>query len=156
MGWVMPLAATVIAAGVLSPASASSLPDGGVTGAEVASVLQQAGYKAEITTDDGGDPLIKSASGGVNFSVYFYECHKTPRCGSIQFYAGFKKPGIGEAVISEWNRTTRFGKAYLDKDSDPRVEMDMDLQHGATTEAIANDIERWAGVLAHFTKNIGW
>jgi hypothetical protein len=135
---------------------AAPLPDGGVTSAEVAAILQRAGYKAEITKDQYGDPLVRSASSGVNFSVYFYTCQKTPRCTSIQFYAGFQKPGISDNRVAEWNRTTRFGKAYLDKDGDPRLEMDMDVQHGATTEAIANDLDRWVAVLAAFTKNIGW
>jgi hypothetical protein len=32
---------------------------------------------------------------------------------------------------------------------------DVDVEHGATTEAIANDMERWVTVLAEFTKYIG-
>jgi hypothetical protein len=156
MRWVIVAAALSLAVGVLSPVHAAPLPDGGVTAAEVAGILQHAGYKAETSKDQYGDPLIRSASSGVNFSVYFYTCHDTPRCTSIQFYSGFKKPGIAEARISEWNRTKRFGKAYLDKDGDPRLEMDMDVQHGANTEAIANDLDRWVAVLADFTKYIGW
>jgi len=150
------LVVVLLTVGVVVPVRAVPLPDGGVTAAEVVSILQKKGYKAEITKDKYGDPLIHSASGTLNFDVYFYACHDTPRCASIQFYAGFQKPGIAEGRISEWNRTTRFGKAYLDKDGDPRVEMDMDVQHGATSEAIANDLDRWVAVLAAFTKHIGW
>jgi Putative bacterial sensory transduction regulator len=150
------LVITLCLAGPVASALAAPLPDGGVTAPEVANVLQRAGYKAEVSTDKYGDPLIRSASSGVGFSVYFYTCHKTPRCTGIQFYAGFKKPGIAETQVSEWNRTTRFGKAYLDKDGDPNLEMDMDVEHGATSEAIANDLDRWVAVLAAFTKHIGW
>ena len=141
---------------VASPVMGRSLPDGGVTAQEVASVLQEKGYKAQVTKDKDGDPLIRSATGGNDFLVLYYECKGKPRCGSIQFYAGFKKQGISPARIAEWNATKRFGRAYLDADSDPRVEMDVDVEHGATTEAIANDMERWATVMTEFTKFIGW
>ncbi len=137
-------------------AQARSLPDGGVTGQEVTNVLQQKGYKAQLTTDKQGDPLIRSASGGIDFLVLYYECKGKPRCASIQFYAGFKKQGITPQQINEWNANNRFGRAYLDKEFDPRVEMDVDVEHGATTEAIDNDIERWVSVLAAFAKFIDW
>jgi hypothetical protein len=150
------LLALLLACGGAASARAMALPDGGVTAAEVTAILQQRGYPATSSTDQVGDPLLKSTSKGVNFSVYFYTCNKSPRCTSIQFYAGFKKPGISASQIGEWNRTTRFGKAYLDKDGDPNVEMDMDVEHGATTEAIANDLDRWIAVLGAFTKKIGW
>jgi len=141
---------------VASPVLGKSLPDGGVTAQEVASVLQEKGYKAQVTKDKDGDPLIRSAAGGNDFLILYYECKRRPRCASIQFYAGFKKQGISPERIAEWNSTKRFGRAYLDSDSDPRVEMDVDVEHGATTEAIANDMERWSTVLAEFTKFIGW
>jgi putative sensory transduction regulator len=156
MRWVTVAAALSLAVGVLSPGSAAPLPGGGVIASEVAGVLQHAGYKAEITMDKDGDPLIHSASGSTKFDVYFYTCHDTPRCTAIQFYSGFTKPGIAERQISEWNRTKRFGKAYLDKDGDTRLEMDMDVRHGANTEAIANDLNRWVAVLTDFTKYIDW
>ena len=58
------------------------------------------------------------------------------------------------AQVAEWNRTKRFGRVYLDRDSDPWIEMDMDVEHGATTEAMANDLTRWALVLTEFRKFI--
>jgi hypothetical protein len=141
---------------IASPALGRPLPDGGVTAEEVASVLHQKGYKAQVTTDDSGDPMVRSASSGVDFLVVYYECNHKPRCASIQFYAGFKKPGITPAQIAEWNATKRFGRAYLDDLSDPRVEMDVDVEHGTTTEAIGNAVERWVSVLTEFTKFIAW
>ncbi len=58
--------------------------------------------------------------------------------------------------ILDWNRDKRFGRAYLDKAGDPWVEMDMDVEHGATTEAIANDLERWKAVIQEFRTYIGF
>jgi hypothetical protein len=135
----------------LAPSAlAAPIPDGGVTAAEVSAALQAKGFQAEVTADKQGDPLIRSASGGSRFGVYFYDCHGSPRCGSIQFSAAFSGKGMDLGKIAEWNRTKRFGRAYIDDDSDPWVEMDMDVEHGATTDALTNDLERWVAVMGKF------
>lgn len=141
----------------LSPAAASAgmLPDGGVTASEVAKALQDKGYRAEVTTGSDGDPLIKSAADGTNFRILFYSCSKAQRCASIQFVAAFDlDDGMKLSKINSWNQNKRFGRAYLDDDMDPFVEMDVDFEHGATSEAIANNIDTWAAVLPAFKSYI--
>jgi len=137
-------------------AAAGPLPDGGVTVQEVARSLQDMGFQTEITTDRDGDPLIKSLLEGAKFSVYFYECDGKPRCKSIQYAAGFAMNGKFQAAqAAQWNRTKRFGRVYQDDEKDPWVEMDVDVEHGATTEALTNDVDRWKVVLNEFRKYIG-
>ena len=80
-----------------APVMARSLPDGGITSQELANILQEKGYKAQVTKDKDGDPMVRSASGGVDFLILYYECKGRQRCPSIQFYAGFKKKGITPA-----------------------------------------------------------
>jgi hypothetical protein len=143
---------------MLWPASrvqAAALPDGGITAQEMADRLRAAGFPAEQSTDRDGDPLLKSAYEGTRFSIYFYECDHGSRCKSIQFAAGWEKVGTTQQRIAEWNRTKRFGRAYLDRTNDPWVEMDVDLEHGATIEAVANDIDRWRAVLRDYRKFLG-
>lgn len=145
--------AAAIATAALTPAAASAgiLPDGGVTSAEVAKALQDKGYRAEVTKGTDGDPLIKSAADGTNFRILFYSCNKAPRCASIQFVAAFDlDEGLKLSKINAWNSTKRFGRAYLDDEMDPFVEMDIDFEHGATSEAIANNVDTWAAVLPAF------
>jgi len=137
-----------------SGAMAAPLPDGGVTALEVAGVMQARNLPTEITTDKDGDPLIRSSSKNLKFGVYFYGCRGKPRCDSIQFSAGFSVKNVAPASIGQWNRTKRFGRAYLDDDFEPWVEMDMDLEHGATTEALGNNFDRWTGVIGEFNKFI--
>ena len=137
-------------------AAAGPLPDGGITVQEVARSLQDKGFQTQITTDKDGDPLIKTALEGAKFSVYFYECGGKPRCKSIQFAAGFAMNGsFAASKVAEWNRTKRFGRVYQDNENDPWVEMDMDMEHGATTDAMTNNIDRWVVVLNEFRKYIG-
>ena len=135
---------------------AGSLPDGGITVQEVARSMQAKGFQTDITTDRDGDPLIKSMLEGAKFSVYFYECGGKPRCKSIQFAAGFAMNGrLDSSKVADWNRTKRFGRVYQDNENDPWVEMDMDIEHGATTEAMTNNIDRWVVVMNEFRKYIG-
>lgn len=131
-------------------AQAAMLPDGGVTAQEVARALQAKGYRAELDRDAAGDPMIRSALDGSNFQILFYDCEKG-RCVSIQFVTAFElEKDLTFSKINEWNRTKRFGRAYLDEEMDPFVEMDLDLEHGATSEAIENNIDTWAAVLPAF------
>jgi hypothetical protein len=140
------------AAVATAPAALNPLPDGGVTAAEMVNILQDKGYRAKLSKDEEGDPKIESATQGYNFSVYFYGCQKAPRCSSIQFYAGWHiAAGFKIEDANTWNRSKRFGRAYVDKEHDPNVEMDVDVEHGATSEAIANDLDTWDLVVANFS-----
>ena len=125
-------AAAAIAMGLASEARARPIPDGGVTPDEVARVMQNRGFRAEITTTEDGRPLIKSTSGGYRFGVYFYGC-KQDRCPTIQFASAFDMAdGLSLKRINAWNRSSRFGRAYLDDESDPFVEMDVDVENTAS------------------------
>ena len=133
-----------------TPAAARPIPDGGVTPRDVAEVLQAEGYKAEMGVDGVGDPKITSGAEGKTFVVLFYGC-KEGRCVAYQMHAGFDvstSPGL--AKINEWNTKNRFGRAFLDGDNDPIVEMDMDTERGYTTEAISNNLATWLAVLSKF------
>jgi len=44
----------------------------------------------------------------------------------------------------------RFGRAYLDDEMNPILEMDVDLELGATTEPLESVIGTWAAVVPAF------
>lgn len=139
----------------LAPAAwAGPLTDGGVTADDVAQVMAAQGLKTEVTTDKDGDPLIRTSYKGTKYGVFFYGCNAKSRCNSIQFSAGFSVKSIDAEKAGQWNRTKRFGRVYLDDDLEPWIEMDMDVERGATTEALANNFDRWNGVIAEFNKFI--
>jgi hypothetical protein len=154
-----PLFAVLLAAAGLfaPPLAARPITDGGITAPEVAQVLQDKGYKAEVGTDSGGDPMVKSATDGSNFTVFFYGCNHGPRCSAIQFHAGFHlDKGMTTEKINEWNRANRFGRGFIDDEHDPNVEMDLDVEHGFLSEGLANNVDTWAAVLPAFKKFIGF
>ncbi len=148
---VICVSAVAAALMLATPALAGPIPDGGVTAAEVAAVMLSKGFKAEITKDSDGDPMIISGVDGTTFRVLFYGCKPTKRCMAIQFASGFDlKTGLSLQQINNWNRNNRFGRGYLDDDMDPIVHMDVDLEHGATTEAVANVLATWSSVVPAF------
>jgi putative sensory transduction regulator len=128
--------------------------------ASIAAALQAEGYAAKVEKGSDGDPVIRSQSSGSNFSVLFYNCNNGKNCATVQFYAGYKVEA-GKAPsfeqINEWNKTNRFGRAYLDNSNDPVIEMDVDLDDGGMSRALFIDnLQFWTAVMARFEKHIGW
>ena len=124
----------------------------------VVKAMQARGFVAELTTDRTGDPMIRSASSGTGFQVLFYNCTEHKECATIQFHAGFDlKTSPSLAAVNEWNRTQRFGRAFLDKENDPILQMDLDLDDGGISQPLFSDnLEFWTTVLGRFEKHIGY
>ena len=139
-----------------SEALAKDLPDGGLTIDEVASWLQNEGYKAEIQKSSDGSESILSSADGQDFHVDMYGC-KDQRCDSLEFSEGFDTKGSFSAgKTNEWNRDHRWTRAYVDKESDPWLECDVDLSPGGTYESLKDQFGIWLDALSHFRKFIGW
>ena len=144
-------AAAIFAAGVAvgAPAQAQNIT---ADPNAVAAVLKGQGLTVEMTKDNDGDPLIRSSFGeNQGFSVYFYGCTNHLHCTTMQFYAGFKESKADTTKINEWNRTKRFGRAYIDTDGQPAVEMDVDLDDGGMSKALFIDnLEFWQALMKAF------
>jgi hypothetical protein len=122
----------------------------------VVSALQAGGYKAILTTDSTGDPKIESASAGAKFIVNFYGCTKNINCTTLTFYAGWSKVKASVEEMNEWNKTKRFSRGYIDKEGDPVIEFDLDLDDGGMSDALFIDnVEYWELQLGNFKKHIG-
>jgi len=151
------LAAAMAAALSVSAAQAQSIDEDGMTGPEVAAWLQKAGYKAELSKDETGDPLIDSAAEGAKFKIYFYDCNPAKRCKALPFSAGFDlKEGLKPEQANPWNRKNRYLKAYLDDDGDPYVQYDINVNAGRTISGLDDDFGVWTGMLGDFTDYIDW
>ena len=152
--WLIPAAAT--AAFLATPASAQM-----VTGQDPGSIvkaLHEAGYAAKLGTDKVGDPMITSGVSGTTFQIFFYNCTDHAACATIQFHSGYNlTTEVSLERINEWNRSQRFGRAFLDKENDPILEMDIDLDDGGLSQPLFIDnLEFWASVLEKFERHIGY
>jgi hypothetical protein len=120
-----------------------------VSGPEMADLIREMGFVPELTTDSGGDPLIKFRIEGMMCLVYFYG-NKDGRSDSLQFSAGFaNKPAITK--VNEWNAKKRFLKAHLDSDGDVIVNMDFEIDGGVTHAFFQERLKRWRAVFLSFT-----
>lgn len=155
------VAGFVVAAALSAAATAAQAAEGlinkdGMTGPEVAAWLQAAGYKAQLDKDSVGDPMIKSSTDGIKFTIYFYDCVKG-RCRSIQFSTGFDlDKGLALEKTNEWNRKNRYLKAFLDDENDPYVQYDVNLNDGRTFSGLDDDFAVWINILPEFAKFIDW
>jgi hypothetical protein len=140
--------AVLLAAFATAPAGAQMVAS--ATPQSVVRALQAAGYKAELATDTGGDPMIRSSAAGAKFTVFFFGCEKNANCGEIQFYAGWTDK-VSLEQINAWNRKHRFGRAYLDDKGEVNIEYDVNLEGAGVSDALfRNDLELWDSLMGEF------
>lgn len=142
----------------------------GISGSEMAELLGDWGYRADLEVDDEGDPRIASATGGLNFAIHFYDCQDPPGtnpaladsavervCESLSLVAIFESPqGHGVQSMNLWNTDKRFGKAYQTASGDVMVEMDIAVKGGVTEANLRDWMAWWEAVLGEFASHIDW
>ncbi len=147
----------VLAWGLAVPAAARVSLDtvyNSISLEEMQQLMAQFGYTFETSTIGQGDPVISFRQDGYKVGLFFY--HKVgDRYSAIQLSAGFSlttPPSLGS--INQWNRAKRYARAYLDQQGDPRVELDLDLEGGATAGAIKELLRTNRVVLTQFVRHI--
>lgn len=85
----------------------------------IVALMHEAGYKAEVKTQDNGERYIESGANGGVFSIYLYGCKNKSGCDSFEFYSYYKKkPHYTAELANDWNAKKRFLKVVIDKDGD--------------------------------------
>lgn len=114
-----------------------------IEGTDVVSLMQEAGHGAVLKIDEVGDPMVAVEVDGTKYVVLFYDCTDHRKCQVLQFRAFWTlgKPTPIER-INEWNRTRLLGRAYLDEDRDPTLEVMVRLRGGVTWDNL-RDQHRW-------------
>lgn len=121
------------------------------------SIMQDLGYRARLTADSQGDPLIEVKVSGVDTSVFFYGCTENKDCGQVQFRAAFDKGGKGSpAEMQAWNKDRLFGVAFLDSEFDPVVELAVNMRNGVSRKNFEDTVDWWDVVLSQFKEHIGF
>jgi len=137
-----------------SSSHGSDLLDGSNVDAILA--LAQTYGEATLESQHGGDPKISGTVSDVPYEIYFMNCTDNADCEDVNFYAGFLDLKPDMDVINAWNRDKRFGKAYLDQDGDAVVEMDVNLEHGVTSDNMDAAFAVWQLVVDQYSKHIGY
>ncbi len=124
-----------------------------VSGSQMQKLVQSWGYRADLSTDNDGDPIIRTAMSGANVNIVFYNCTKEgiKICDSVQLSAGFNTGGrLAPAKINEWNQKQRYLKSFLDKDSDPFVQYDVLLAGGIAVGNLREIFKKYETNLGNF------
>src|SRR5262245_37382425 len=120
-------------------------------------IIQDLGFQAKLEKDDAGDPVIRSSSNGVDFRIYFYECKNNKRCKSLHFSVGYDlADGSSLDAVQQWNADKRFASAYLDGESDPFLQMDINTDGGITEQNFENSFHLWQSLKGEFEQFIDW
>lgn len=123
--------------------------------AGLAAIVQGLGFQAKLEKDNAGDPVIRSSSSGVDFSIYFYDCKSNKRCKSLHFTAGYDLPdGTSLDAMQQWNAEKRFASAYLDEEGDPFLQMDVNTDGGITHENFEKWVDLWQSLKGEFEERI--
>ena len=140
------------------PAMGHSFDRREVNGDTVAEVLIEQGYRAQVTVDGVGDPLVRTTMSGITVNIYFYNCNdEQTGCEDIQFSAGFDlEDGLSQDKVEEWNEDKLYGTAYLDDENDPFVKITVQVGPGGTPELIKGYVSTVETVLEQFKGHIGF
>lgn len=131
---------------------------GEIVGADPRAILAAARARgdARLLADSYGDPLIEAVAGGRPYDITFYECSENRDCRSIMLRAAFRAKGQTAAEMADWNRGQRFGKAYLDAEGNPIVEMNVNLAGGVTMGNLQSTFDRWQAAIDAFAGHVGY
>lgn len=106
----------------------------------IAQTMERAGYQPEQGSSDG-ERYIKAKLDQYEFLVLPFGCDDTQRnCRSAQFFISFdpeRSPSL--EAMNAYSRENRWGRIYLDKEGDPALEFDLDLEEGSMSEALFLD-----------------
>lgn len=121
-------------------------------------ILIAKGYNPTVTIEADDKVKMTATHGKAKFVMYLRGCTKQTSCTTLQFYAGYQmkaKPTLD--TINSWNRDKRFNRAYIDKDGDPCMEMDVDLDAGGVAIGnFADNLGLWGLLMDQFQKYIGF
>jgi hypothetical protein len=124
---------------------------------QLVSIIQGLGFQAKLEKDNVGDPVIRSSSSGVEFSIYFYDCKSNKRCKSLHFTAGYDlDEGTSLEAMQKWNADKRFASAYIDDENDPFLQMDINTEGGITEENFGKTFDLWQSLKGEFEDYIGF
>ena len=120
----------------------------------IADVMKASGRTAEIK-DVKGERFVSAEGGGYTYMILPFGCDDAGKgCKSVQFFIAFNpKTSPSLEAMNKYARDNRWGRIYLDKDGDPAIEFDLDLEKGGMSDALFLDnVEYWEAILGAYAK----
>ncbi|MFM5947885.1 MAG: YbjN domain-containing protein [Novosphingobium sp.] len=147
---------TVILLGAIGLLSAAPTSAKNVTADvdQIAAVMKADGKQAEIKTAKS-ERYVSAVAAGYTYAILPFGCDDAGKnCKSVQFFIAFN-PDASPTLeaMNTYARENRWGRIYLDKDGDPALEFDVDLEQGGMSQALFLDnVAYWEAILAAYAK----
>jgi hypothetical protein len=118
------LAVAAIAIVLAGPVHAQQMRER-ITAEQLTGLLRDKGL--EGTVNERGNVVVQNNGS----KIVFFISGQT-----MQAYYGLRGSSATVQTVNEWNKTKRFGRAYIDAEGDPCVELDYDLEGGVSDDSI--------------------
>lgn len=103
---------------------------------QVAGILRDAGYRAEIVHENEKYHIL-TGMGGYKVVLYLY-CNNG-QCTSLDWDVSFTAaPKYTLTLVNKWNREKRYAKAYIANDGAFYLEYSLDFAGGVTKQTLAS------------------
>lgn len=129
---------------------------------DVTALLKSIGLDSTVDPpdDDYDGDYVTTKYGKISYWIHFTECDEDGSdCSTIVFDAGFSyndksdRPSLES--VNDWNEY-HMGKAGLDKNGDPYINIEINTLGGLTRKNLTETITWWEGILDEFTDYIDW
>jgi hypothetical protein len=123
----------------------------------IAGILQDMGYRA-VPDSTSSPPSIQSKFGGITTLIQLANCDEgtAQNCNIMRFHSGFDlEAGLDPKTVNTWNSDKYFGRAYLDDENDPHIDLVVSMV-GITDENIKGVVEWWDWAIGAFKDHINW
>ena len=137
--WFAVAAVAVVLAG---PVSAQPTRDR-ITAELLTGLLRDKGMEGQV--NERGNVIVNTNGTKI---VYFISGQ------TMQAYFGLRGTSANVTTINEWNKTKRFGRAYIDAEGDPCVELDYDLEGGVSDESIKVWFDTVSAIVRSFKTHV--
>lgn len=119
--WFAVAAVALVLAG---PVSAQAMRER-ITAEQLNGLLRDKGMEGQV--NERGNVVVNNGGS----KIIFFISGQT-----MQAYYGLSGTKATVNTVNEWNKSKRFGRAYIDAENDPCVELDYDLEGGVSDESI--------------------
>ncbi len=115
-------------------------------------VIDKAGPEVYArAVEAAGFSIMNRTERFIQIDMFGLKVQLFPQPTSAQLFAGFSSSrAMSPVIINEWNRSKRFSRSYIDREGDPILESDIDLEGGVTEQAIVTWIQTFAISLKAF------
>jgi hypothetical protein len=125
--------------------------------AGIQQAMMNAGYRAELTTDDEGNPKIIGTASQSTYWILFLDCQSSSGCLGLEFYVSYSldvKPTLEQ--VDQFNNDFRYIRAFTNDAGDPRMMMDILVRDGGLDKRTFLEYVRlWTVIMPSFEEMIG-